>query len=465
MHAGAHPVGAWPMIRYLLALCLMLAAPAFAATWKDGGGWAAAPLTQGGDGVWSVLPDKSSPNNSHATTCTPSSCNRTGDLPAPRGNGNPRLSPSAVFPKSALVTGALLLGRNILPWVGVGEALYDWYKAANLAPDPVTGEPGEMAGAQESASGYYYFGSGNAYIVAEGTFSTEAAAVQLVKSWNQVPTGSTFVSWVYEPAYGVNGGCGSSRGRFIAKNNSNGVETQYCSTFSVARGSLSQTACADVGTKKIMGNATGGLCPGGTFTPVSIATAEQRLNNADVTSDVLKRSLEDILKAGGSLQDTGTHSVIGPSSVPGETKTKTTTAANGTTQVTTVTNNYNYNYAGNTITITTTELVQNPDGSTEETTSDTPDPLCADNPNSLACIKLGDVPTDQPGWETKTIAYQADSLGLPAACPAPWTGQLRGWTLSFSYQPACDVAPQVRLAILALTTLGALLMIITTVRT
>lgn len=243
----------------------------------------------------------------------------------------------------------------------------------------------------------------------------------------------------------------------------NGFSRSETQLYILSRASLGEVWCFDSNGSKSV-KPTGGLCPSGTFSPLPEATFADRLNNAPITADTLRRALDEVLKAGGSINDTGSHSVSGPASVPGETKTKTTTAANGTTQVTTVTNNYNYNYSGNTVTITTTEVIQNPDGSTETTTSDTPDPLCAENPNSLACVKLGDVPTDQPAWETKTIAYQADSLGLPAACPAPWTGQLRGWTLSFSYQPACDVAPQVRLAILALTTLGALLMIVTTVR-
>lgn len=453
------------MTRYLFVLCLMFAAPAFASTWRDGGGWKVPPMGAGPDGIYQVLPEPNSPNNQHVTTCTSSSCTRTGSLPAPVGRGSPRLSPSAAFPKAALVTGALALGRNLLPWLVTGKALYDWYRSANMTAHPETGEPGELSGAQETASGYYYYGAGNTSIVAQGKFSTQAAAVQLVKDWQTMPSGSTFVRWVYDPAYGVDRGCSTGKGSYVARDNTSGVETAYCSAFQVARGSLTQTACADIQTKKIQGNAVGGLCPGGTFTPLTQTAAADRLNNAPVTADVLKRALEDILKAGGSLQDTGTHTVIGPSSVPGETKTKTTTAANGTTQVTTVTNNYNYNYSGDTITITTTEVIQNPDGSTEETTSDTPDPPCADGSTSLNCIKLGDVPTDAPEWETKTIAYQADSLGLPAACPAPWSGQLRGWTLSFSYQPACDVAPQIRLGVLALSTLGALLMIITTVRT
>lgn len=376
------------------------------------------------------------------------------------------MSPSASFPKAAVVTGALALGSRALPWLSVGMGIYDWYNQAGLTVNP-DGEVGELAGAQQPVSGYSYYAGGSSASLAWGQFADSSSVSAVIVAKTRESWGSNFEQTYSQlPAYNVNGGCGLGKGCFCNKNlTTNAVSCGYGTAWTVSRQVLTQTACALVSTGQIQGNATGGLCPNGAFQPVSQADAASRLNNAPITADVLKRALEEVLKAGGSLQDTGTHSVIGPSSVPGETKTKTTTAANGTTQVTTVTNNYNYSYAGNTITITTTEVIQNPDGSTETTTSDTPDPLCADNPTSLACIKLGDVPTDQPAWETKTIAYQADSLGLPAACPAPWTGQLRGWTLSFSYQPACDVAPQVRLAILALTTLGALLMIITTVRT
>lgn len=466
MHPFAYLVGYWAMTRLLVVLCLFIASPSFAATWRDGGGWNAAPVSQGSDGVWSVLPDMSSPNNGHVTTCTTSSCTRTGSLPAPVGRGSPRLSPSAVFPKAALVTGALALGGRVLPWLTVGKGLYDWYQAAgvNVQPD---GDPTETSGGTVTGTGWWTSASPVGSVTTTARYASgEAvcAAVRQATYDSMAATGlysSHTVSLSVQTVSSTRLNCNLS-GPWVRTNGQTG---NLSVSYATNKSSDAASHCFDASTGLYVVDPTGGLCPAGVQVPLSHAQAEAKLNNANITADVLKRSLEEVLKAGGSLQDTGTHTVTGPASVLGETKTKTTTAANGTTQVTTVTNNYNYNYAGNTVTITTTEVIQNPDGSTETTTSDTPDPLCAENPNSLACVKLGDVPTDQPAWETKTIAYQADSLGLPAACPAPWTGQLRGWTLSFSYQPACDVAPQIRLAILALTTLGALLMIVTTVRT
>lgn len=463
MHAASHLVGAWPMTRYLLALCLIFAAPAFAATWKDGGGWASPPMTQGSDGVYTVLPDMTSPNNSHVTTCTPSSCNRSGDLPAPRGRGAPRLTPTATFPKPNIAFAAVALGGRVLPWLAVGKGLYDWYRAANLNPDESSPSGfSEDVGGSSAVAGYWAFNSNPAQRFGTSSAACDFALSEWVKAYS---TGTNVIVSQANSVTVVNSNRVNCPTTVTYKASPTATVTSTAqNTYTINR-TLGGGLCADNATQLVSADGIGGVCPGPVKTPLTDIQLAERLNNANVSSAALSKALEEILKAGGAIQDTGTHSVIGPSSVPGETKTKTTTAANGTTQVTTVTNNYNYNYAGNTITITTTELVQNADGSTEETTSDTPDPLCAQNPNSLACIKLGDVPTDQPGWETKTIAYQADSLGLPAACPAPWTGQLRGWTLSFSYQPACDVAPQVRLAILALTTLAALLMIITTVRT
>lgn len=467
MHSAAYLVGDWAMTRLLLPLCLIIASPSFAATWRDGGGWNAAPVSQGSDGVWSVLPDMSSPNNGHVTTCTTSSCTRTGSLPAPVGGGNGRILPSAGFGKGAVVAGALALGSRAFPWLSVGMGLYDWFNQAGLTADPQTGALGEISGAQAVAPSVVYRPDSSPFVNGAGFFASRSEALLAGSSRyaQELPSilGSGYSCVVVTPSSWsgssiVNGTARCQRGA--------GAPDNYVVNIGLASRTDSTAQCYYVSDGRLSGSAaTGGACPSGSFTPLTQTAAADRLNNAPITADVLKRSLEEVLKAGGSLEDTGTHTVTGPASIPGETKIKTVTAANGTTQVTTVTNNYNYNYAGNTITITTTELVQNPDGSTEETTSDTPDPLCAQNPNSLACIKLGDVPTDQPAWETRTIAYQADSLGLPAACPAPWTGQLRGWTLSFSYQPACDVAPQVRLAILALTALGSLLMIVTTVRT
>lgn len=458
MHAAAYLVGYCAMTRLLVALCLFIASPAFAATWRDGGGWSPAPVSQGNDGVWSVLPDMSSPNNSHVTTCSSSSCTRTGNVPAPVGRGNPRLSPSAIFPKGSIAVGAIALGSRALPWLTAGKALYDWYQLADVTVND-QGQTGEITGDSLGSSDYAWNWTNNNGRFYSPQTACAAAKAQIATDLAKISITPTTVGAQTLTMQGTSG----AECRVPFTYMQNGFSRSETQLYILSRASLGEVWCFDSNGSKSV-KPTGGLCPSGTFSPLPEATFADRLNNAPITADTLRRALDEVLKAGGSINDTGSHSVSGPASVPGETKTKTTTAANGTTQVTTVTNNYNYNYSGNTVTITTTEVIQNPDGSTETTTSDTPDPLCAENPNSLACVKLGDVPTDQPAWETKTIAYQADSLGLPAACPAPWTGQLRGWTLSFSYQPACDVAPQVRLAILALTTLGALLMIVTTVR-
>lgn len=208
-----------------------------------------------------------------------------------------------------------------------------------------------------------------------------------------------------------------------------------------------------------------GKCATGRYNVATPAQAAARIAQYGDPAG-LKPLAQDVLSKGGSIETSSPRTLSGPASSPVQTSTKTTATPNGTSSVVTTNTVNNYTYNGDTITQTTVTTINYPDGSTEveQKQEETPD-KCSSDTDSLDCMKLGDLPTDAPVWETKTIAYQADSLGLPAACPAPWTGQLRGWTLSFSYQPACDVAPQVRLAILALTTLGALLMIVTTVRT
>lgn len=459
MHAAAHLVGAFSMKRVLLVFSLVLALPAYATTWRDGGGWAAAPVSQGTDGVWSVLPDMRSPNNGHVTTCGSTSCTRTGDLPAPAGRGNPRLLPSALFPKGNIAAGAIALGSRALPWLTVGKALYDWYQLADVTVND-QGQTGEITGDSLGSSDYAWNWTNNNGRFYSPQTACAAAKAQISTDLAKIGITPTSVGAQTLTMQGTSG----AECRVPFTYMQNGFSRSDTQLYVLSRASLGEVWCFDSnGAKSI--KPTGGLCPSGTFSPLPEATFAERLNNAPITADTLRRALDEVLKAGGSINDTGSHSVSGPASVPGETTTRTNTAANGTTQVTTINNTYNYNYAGNTVTITKTETITNPDGSTTVNNTNTPDPACADSPNSLACVKLGDIPTDQPVWDTKTITYQADSLGLPAACPAPWTGQLRGWTLSFSYQPACDVAPQVRLAILALTTLGALLMIITTVRT
>jgi len=439
---------------------VLVAFPAAAATWKDGGGWTPAQVSQGNDGSWTVLPDTRSPHNIHTSTCSTSSCTRTGDVPAPIGKGNPRLKPSAVFPKASIAAGAIALGSRALPWLTAGKALYDWYQLADVSVSE-DGQLGEITGDSIGSSSYAWNWTNNNGRFYSPQTACAAAKAQIAVDLAKINITPTSVGAQTLTLQGTSG----AECRVPFTYMQNGFSRSDTQLYVLSRASLGEPWCFDSNGSKSV-KPTGGLCPSGTFSPLPETTFAERLNNAPITADVLRRSLDEVLNAGGSINDTGSHSVTGPSSVPGETRTKTATAPNGTTQISTTSETHNYTYNDNRVTITTTVITQNPDGSTQSDTTDTPDvDACARDPLSLACVKLGDIPTTEPTWETKTISYQADSLGLPAACPAPWTASIRGWSLSMSYQPACDVAPSVRLGLLALASLGALLMIITTVRT
>jgi hypothetical protein len=221
----------------------------------------------------------------------------------------------------------------------------------------------------------------------------------------------------------------------------NGFSRSDTQLYVLSRASLGEVWCFDSNGSKSV-KPTGGLCPSGTFSPLPEATFAERLNNAPITADTLRRALEEVLKAGGSINDTGSHSVSGPASVPGETTTRTTTAANGTTQVTTVNNTYNYNYAGNTITITKSEVTHKPDGSTETVTTNTPGvaDLCQSYPDSAACTKLG-TPTDSElPTDTKTLTLTPVDFGSASGCPAPFQFDVFGHTQEFTFDGACQTA-------------------------
>lgn len=154
----------------------------------------------------------------------------------------------------------------------------------------------------------------------------------------------------------------------------------------------------------------------------------------------------------------------GPASLTQPATSSVKTDANGVQSVTTSQVTNNITYQGDTYNVSNTTVLNNPDGSTETTTENPEKSFCESMPNSAACADLGDPGSDKPSWQTKDVLYSADSLGLPAACPAPWSGSVHGWTLSFSYSPICDNAGAIRAGVLALAGLSALFLIITTVK-
>lgn len=432
------------------------------AAWTKETGW---KLEQGADGIWTVFPDRGNPG-SQTTTCTTTACTRGGSILGPLGRPPPNLSPTTPLTKGAIAAGALALGARALPWLSVGAGLYDWWKSAGLTPD-AQGAPQVTVGGQNTVSGYYYYAAGSTDSVAWGKFADSGSVATKIKSvieQQQLAVGYR-VEWVASPAYNVTApGCVVGQGSYNRRNiANNSLQTGYCTGYQVDRAVLSQTACAD-SAGVIQGYATGGKCPQGTLTPLSIADAQVKLQDAPITADVLRRALQDALDGGASIEH-GPLGITGPSTAPGPTRTDVKTTATGTTAVTTINTTYNYTYNNSNITITQTDKVTNPDGTTQEQTTNEPQvDKCKKNPTALECADLTNKETGTPEWQTKTVTYQADTLGMPAACPAPWTGVVHGWNLSMSWQPACDVAPGIRAGVLALAALSALLLIITTIR-
>lgn len=208
---------------------------------------------------------------------------------------------------------------------------------------------------------------------------------------------------------------------------------------------------------------TGGLCPQGTYTPATAEQVQAALLASPAPIDG-PAVVTELLQRGATIPGDHPVTVTGPAAAPP--RTVTTTGPGGAVNTTTINNTYNY--AGDTITWNETVVNNGPDGETT-TESDTPADErtdCEKSPGKVGCMDAGEPPTDKPVWETKEIVFAPESLGISGACPAsqalnlPWSGL----TLTVNWQPACDIAPGVRAALLAMTAMGALLYILMAVR-
>lgn len=102
-----------------------------------------------------------------------------------------------------------------------------------------------------------------------------------------------------------------------------------------------------------------------------------------------------------------------------------------------------------------------PEGTDPETEGEEkPIDPCDEHPERVGCQTL-EAP-DDPGIpsETRTITYTADNLGFGSGCPAPRNFMFHGWALPLDYTPLCNVAPTIRLGLIAITALGCILIII-----
>lgn len=441
-------------MRSTFAFCLLLAcSSSFAAAWRNDTGWR---LDPGPDGTYQVFPDRGQPPPA-GVSCTSGNCVAPGSKDLPGVRPPTKFNIGSGFSKGSIALG-LAAAARISPWITAGMAAYDWLNTADMRVEP-DGSISQEVGGTSLGSGTW---SGISADSSSARYSSASAAcsggVQALNAQN-APYYRSFSAVVQ--SVGASSTSGTCFYSYTAVTKTGGADSGTTSG-TISRISPTDQWCFDASGKAVV-RPTGGLCPPGVYQPVTDQVASGSLSSAPISDANLARVWREVLDHGGQIEDSGPASLTGPSSVSGPTSTTTRTTPSGTAEVTTSNVTNNIVYQGNTLTITSSTVTNNVDGSTTTTTEPKTDP-CSVNPESLACIKLGTPPTDAPSWDTKTVTYQADSLGMPAACPAPWTANIRGWSLSMSYEPACNVAPQVRAGVLALAAFMSLMLVLTAVR-
>ena len=213
---------------------------------------------------------------------------------------------------------------------------------------------------------------------------------------------------------------------------------------------------------------TDGKCPTGRYTggkPLA-EIVDRIVNYGDPTAG--PDLVPDILDKGQPLTGAEPGEIMGPGSITGQPSTTTTTGPDGTTTTTMTTPRTDYSYGPQTINyqITNTTTTETCTGgscnttTTEGTKTPEQEEACKLNPKLAICSELGDPPTDAPQWTQRTVDYQPEELGFGGSCPPPVSWSVFGLTLNWSYQPVCDVAPMVRIAILLIASVGAIGVII-----
>jgi len=375
----------------------------------------------------------------------------------------------SIVPALSIGTAAAAAARA-LPAVAVGVALWDLWDAVRVSPDGQGGLVSDAgvplpAGSNQTR---YRICSGSGYSTAiQACTSPTSGSPNVGGPWASLSEACEgYRAWLN--GQHVNGATLSSCSSSIARVGIGGIfvngniETiqvyvpgecpasidPYNSAYSIPAGA---PAMPD------------GKCPTarGLWAPVSNGDAASRLESFDPPAVAeLPAIAEDALSRGQSIPGVQGATGVGPSSVPGTPTTTTTTNPDGSTTTVTKTPTTNYTYNGDTVNYTTTIVtVTNNGGSTtttvEGTTPEESD-QCKLYPDSLACAKLGDPSGADPVATVRSVPWEVEDLGLGAGCPAPVTWEVFGLTLTWGYQPVCDVAPLIRLALLAFASIGAI---------
>lgn len=201
-----------------------------------------------------------------------------------------------------------------------------------------------------------------------------------------------------------------------------------------------------------------GLCQTARYNhkPITLQAASEAVQGLPTTTpDALTTGLQEAVSNANATAPAEV-SVIGPASQVGQPTQSVTVNPDGSTVTTTSTPSFNYKYQGDIILMSGGSKVdvQTCTGSGACSTSTTTtvsapspkvDPVdpCTVNPESLGCMKLGDVPTGEVVKRQKDVAFSVDQSNgsLPVGCPQP---DVNVHGNMISYQPICDAAVRIK---------------------
>lgn len=414
---------------------------------------------------------------------------RATDTGAPLRLGGKDISVNAARTMTPIAIGrASALALKTLPVVGTGIALWDLWDAVRVTPDGAGGLVVDMGADQVNSTGTVWSCSGGFGTVASGSGSSPALACE---AYAVNINASTFGNETYNGSgcfnrktysLGAATGAQSFWLQYVNTGRTAPGWSTTCSTFTVAQGAgvnatsstsnvLKCPASIDASNPAYsipegMPPDPDGKCRTARYnhSPISAEAAADRLEEkSPPTGEQLKDLAQDAIARGQSIE-ASERQLSGPTSVPGAPTTTTTQNPDGTTKTVTKTPTTNYTYNTNTVnySITTVTVTNNNGQVTTETEGTTPEETdaCKAAPDSLGCSKMGTPPTDAPQWQTRDVIFTPEDLGFGGSCPAPESVQIRDFTVGWSYEPVCDLAPYIRFALLAFAAIGAISIVI-----
>lgn len=278
--------------------------------------------------------------------------------------------------------------------------------------------------------------------------NTKCTYSELVSMIDQAYSGWTFVR------SGIVSGCGTPTGACQ-------IERVYQSGAYIRRPSLVRHASAYV-------------APDPIYAPATDQELEDAIYVELVARGMGSELARRLIEAGYNPRVDGIE-IDGPSSIPGGSTTTTTTGPAGQTTTTTNTTHnitYNTNTTNNTstVTITTTNVSTTvaPDGTTTETTTESPaedgetpppeepTPFCEQYPDASACQPLGDTQEEELDEETVNVPWSQEG-GAGGTCPAPIQISVLGTQHAIQWTPICQVASGIRPIVIGLAWLSAAL--------